>query len=179
MITRLPNQFDVSRLEADLALVRDDEWISHYNSDDYEGRWDLAALRSPAGMQDNVYSSAIPEICVATPLLNRCSYFKAVLDSLPLRMSSVRLMKLDPGAVIKEHSDSFGDDEVRIHIAITTNNDVEFFLDGSRVQMPAGTCWLLDFRLPHRVANHGVTSRTHIVIDAYCNDWLEAQQNRT
>ena len=172
---QLPFEFSVERLHADLAIVRDDEWIAHYNPDDHEGNWRLAALMAPAGMQTNIWSCSIPEIFRPTPLLKRCDYFQTVLDQIPVKKSSVRLMKLDAGAVIKEHCDSLGEEEVRIHIPVTSNQQVEFYLTGERVKMEAGSCWFLDFRLPHSVVNHGNESRTHLVIDAYRNDWFATQ----
>ena len=169
---QLPFTFSVEKMRAELATVRGHEWIAHYNPDDHEGSWSLAALMAPAGMQANIWSCAIPDICSPTPLLERCAYFQTILDQIPIKKSSVRLMKLDSGAVIKEHCDSFGDEEVRIHVPVTTNPEVEFKLEGERVEMEAGSCWFLDFRLPHSVVNHGNGSRTHLVIDAYMNDWL-------
>ncbi len=170
---QLPFDFDANRLQADLEKVTDNEWISHYNPDDYNGIWQIAALMSPAGSQSNIWSCSIPEICSATPLLKRCDYFKEALDQLELPMSSVRLMKLAPKAVIKPHSDSFSDQEVRIHIPVTTNPDVDFFLDGETVLMQTGSCWYLDFRRQHSVLNRGDYSRTHLVIDAHRNDWFD------
>lgn len=174
MKVQLPFEFNVDALQADLAAVGDEDWIAHYNPGDYEGNWQLAALMAPAGMQTNIWSCSIPDICSPTPLLERCAYFQSVLNQIPIKMSSVRLMKLDPGAIIKEHCDSFGHEEVRLHIPVTTNPEVEFCLAGERVEMSAGSCWYLDFRLPHSVVNHGKGSRTHLVIDAYRNDWLDA-----
>ncbi len=172
---RLPIDFCAQRLTADLAAVREEDWIAHYNPGDYEGDWSLAALRSPAGMQTNIWSCAIPEICHPTPLLERCEYFKHVLDHIPVTMSSARLMKLDVGAAIKEHRDSLGNEEIRIHVPVTTNPKVDFKLAGESVEMKAGSCWFLDFRLPHSVVNHGSDSRVHLVIDAYRNDWFADQ----
>jgi len=70
---------------------------------------------------------------------------------------------------------SFGSEEIRIYIQITTNSKVEFFLAGERVEMQEGICWFLDVRLSHRVVNHGDESQTHIVIDAQRNDWFAKQ----
>ena len=179
MKVQLPYSFDIERLRADLASVSDNEWIAHYNPNDYQGNWQLAALMAPAGKQTNIWSCAIPGICEPTPLLKRCDYFQMVLDLIPIAMSSVRLMKLEAGAVIKEHCDSFGDEEVRIHIPVTTSPDVDFFLDGERLEMNSGSCWFLDFRLPHSVVNRGKDSRTHIVIDGFRNDWLLDQLKKS
>src|SRR5205085_10556644 len=82
---------------------------------------------------------------------------------------------LAAGSKIREHRDlNLGDEtgEVRLHIPIVTNPAVEFFLDGVRIVMNEGECWYLNFSLPHRVDNRGVTDRIHLVIDCQVNDWL-------
>ena len=172
---QLPLEFDAERLHLDLAKVREDEWITHYNTSDHEGPWHLAALISPGGMQENIWSCAIPEICRPTPLLERCQYLQDVLSQIQVEMSSVRLMRLGAGALIKEHSDSLTDDDARIHVPITTNPEVEFYLNEEIVKMDAGSCWFLDFREPHSVVNRGSGSRTHLVIDGRKNDWFFEQ----
>ena len=86
-------------------------------------------------------------------------------------------MRLTPGSVIKEHADpdlAFEDGTVRIHIPVTTNPDVEFYLNGSRAVLEAGSAWYLRLSEPHRVANRGRTDRVHMVIDAHVNAWVEA-----
>ena len=40
--------------------------------------------------------------------------------------------------------------------------------------MEEGSCWYLNLALKHRVANHGLTARVHLVIDGFVNDWLTA-----
>jgi hypothetical protein len=84
-------------------------------------------------------------------------------------------MRLAPGSVIKEHTDHdlrFEEGRVRIHIPILTNPDVEFYLNGLRVVLTAGSCWYLRLSDPHRVANRGKTDRVHLVIDLQVNEWL-------
>ena len=84
-------------------------------------------------------------------------------------------MRLTPGSVIKEHADldlSVEDGTARIHIPVTTNEHVEFYLNRSRVVMPVGTVWYLRLSDPHSVHNKGDTDRVHLVIDASVNDWI-------
>jgi hypothetical protein len=79
------------------------------------------------------------------------------------------------GSVIKEHRDhelGFDDGEVRLHIPVITNPQVEFMLNQVRVVMNEGECWYLNVNQPHRVANHGMVDRIHLVIDCVVNDWL-------
>jgi hypothetical protein len=91
----------------------------------------------------------------------------------PIR--SVRLLRLAPGAVIREHRDAglrYEQGEARLHIPIATNAAVEFVLDGDRHVMEAGECWYVNVDLPHRVNNRGTTERIHLVIDCVVDDWL-------
>ena len=78
---------------------------------------------------------------------------------------------------IKEHSDfnlSYEDGEVRVHIPIQTNAEVEFAVEGRPLPMGEGECWYINFNLPHRIHNRGTTDRVHLVIDCVLNDWLRS-----
>lgn len=62
--------------------------------------------------------------------------------------------------------------QLRLHVPITTNPEVQFFLDAHRLDLKAGECWYLDFSLPHWIENRGATDRVHLVIDCELNGWL-------
>jgi aspartyl/asparaginyl beta-hydroxylase (cupin superfamily) len=87
----------------------------------------------------------------------------------------VRLLKLEVGSLIKEHRDydlGFEKEQLRLHVPVTTNPDVDFFLDGHRLNLSEGECWYLDLSLPHWVENRGSSDRIHLVIDCELNEWL-------
>jgi hypothetical protein len=172
---KLPFQFDVARLQADLAGILG-EFVSHFNKTYYEGDWSAVPLRSVGGDPAHVYPDPTAKHAFAdTPLLARCTYIPQVLAVLRCPMQSVRLLRLRAGSIIKEHRDfelGFEDGEVRLHIPIVTNPQLEFVLNGVRVVMNPGECWYLNVNLPHRVANHGATDRIHLVVDCVVNDWL-------
>jgi hypothetical protein len=87
----------------------------------------------------------------------------------------VRLMRLARGSIIKEHRDhdlAFEHGTVRIHVPVTTNDGVDFRLNGVRCVMLAGSAWYLRLADPHSVADRGETDRVHLVIDATVNDWV-------
>ena len=177
---RLPLAFDPAGLARDLARLSSDEWISHYVRQNYEGDWSVVALRSPAGETHPIRminADPTARAFVDTPLLRACDYFPQVLAAFECPLRVVRLMRLTPGSRIKEHTDldlSFEDGMVRIHIPVTTNPDVEFYLNGSRVVLQAGSAWYLRLSDPHRVFNGGSADRVHLVIDAHVNGWMEA-----
>jgi aspartyl/asparaginyl beta-hydroxylase (cupin superfamily) len=112
-----------------------------------------------------------------TPMLAGSPYFREVLAAFACPLHAVRLMRLTPGSVIKEHHDndlSFEQGMVRIHIPVVTNDGVDFRLNGTRCPMPAGSVWYLRLSDPHSVANRGMDDRVHLVIDAAVNGWVEA-----
>ena len=181
---RLPIAFDPEPLARDLAGLGGDSWIAHFVSQNYEGDWSVLPLRSTAGARhpiQTIYSDPAATQFEDTPLLSRCPNIGAALSRLSCDLRSVRLMRLTPGSVIKEHRDhdlSFEDGNVRIHLPITTNDGVEFELNRVRVILEPGSAWYLRLSDPHRVANKGASDRVHLVIDAAANDWLRDMLER-
>ncbi len=175
---RLPLDFDPERLRADLMALAEVRWTAHFVQQNYEGDRSAIALRAPQGAQhpiQMIVSSPAASEHVDTPFLARASYFQSVLATFNCPLLSVRLMRLAPGSVIKEHSDhdlSFEQGTVRLHVPVTTNDEVDFRLDGTRCPMPAGSTWYLRLSDPHPVANRGETDRVHMVIDAAVNGWV-------
>jgi hypothetical protein len=170
---RLPLGFHPELLRADLALVPSEAWSSHYNEADYGGIWRGAALRSASGEARELFAGAAAYR--DTPLLDLCSYFRKVLAGFECPLRSVRLLSLAPGSFIREHTDAaldFEDGEVRIHIPLQTNPDVEFYIAGERMLLEEGSAYYLNVNLPHRVNNRGDCDRIHLVIDAKVNDWV-------
>jgi hypothetical protein len=176
----LPLRFDAGLLAHDLGRLPADAWVRHAVRGNYDGDWSVIPLRSPAGATHPVrmiYPDPTARSFVATPLLQRCHYIRQVLDGFHCPLRVVRLMRLTPGSSIKEHTDpdlSFEDGMVRIHIPVTSNADVEFRLNKSRIIMEAGDAWYLRLSGPHSVANRGSTDRVHLVIDADVNAWVAA-----
>jgi hypothetical protein len=177
---RLPLTFDPERLAAGMANVSRSDWIEHFVKQNYDGDWDVIALRGPAGARHPVqmiYSDPTCTDFADTPALAGLPAFQAVLGAFACPLHAVRLMRLAPGSVIKEHHDndlSFEQGMVRIHIPVVTNERVDFRLNGLRCVMEAGSAWYLRLSDPHSVANRGAADRVHLVIDAAVNGWLEA-----
>lgn len=169
---QLDTEYSPQELLADLERIEGSDWISHFVTQNYEGDWDVLPLRGPKGAEHPVmmaYSDPTCDHFEDTPFLKDCLYFRRVLDSLPFELHAVRLMALSPGSRIKEHRDhdlSLEDGAIRLHIPIRTSEDVEFFLNGSRVRMAEGECWYLRLSDPHSVYNGSQIRRVHMVIDA-------------
>ncbi|HEY2758513.1 MAG TPA: aspartyl/asparaginyl beta-hydroxylase domain-containing protein [Pseudolabrys sp.] len=181
---RLPLDFDAGRLAADMAAVAAAGWTEHFVKQNYDGDWSVIALRGPAGAKHAVqliYSDPACTDFVDTPALAVAPYFQEVLGSLACPLQAVRLMRLTPGSLVKEHRDhdlAFEEGTVRLHIPVTTNDGVDFRLNGVRCVMPAGSAWYLRLADPHSVANRGPADRVHMVIDAVVNGWVAALFDR-
>jgi len=172
---KLPLAFDVGRLKADLAQVGDGEWTPHFNKGYYDGMWSGVALRTTEGARVPLFPDPMQSTYVDTPMLERCGYIREVLARFQCPLQVVRLLRLSAGSHIKEHTDynlSYEDGEVRVHVPIQTNSQVEFYLNGQRVVMGEGECWYVNVNLPHRIDNGGSADRVHLVIDCVLNDWL-------
>jgi hypothetical protein len=178
---RLPLRFDPAQLARDLESLSSVDWIAHFVKQNYEGNWSVIPLRSVAGSAARhpimtIYSDPCATAFEDTPMLAACPYFREVLAAFACEVQCVRLMRLTPGSVIKEHCDDGLDAEngwARIHIPITTNPDVSFELNRSRVEMAPGEAWYLRFSAPHRVANRGATDRVHLVVDAVADNGMK------
>jgi len=60
---------------------------------------------------------------------------------------------------------------VRIHIPITTNDEVYFYVNEERIQMQNGECWFADITQLHEVENRSEEDRLQLMIDCDLNDW--------
>lgn len=172
---RLPLSFDVVRLNADLAQIRETEWIAHFNTAAYDKDWRCAPLRSVGGAADHIMS--LPDMPYAgTPLLERCAYFREVLARFECEITSARLMSMGPGCCIKPHRDNgtaFEDGVARLHIPIATAPEVLFTIEGEEVHFSAGHTWYLNADSLHGVYNGSPQPRIHLMLDCLVNPWLE------
>jgi len=173
---KLPPIFDANRLRADLDQILATEYVPHFNTQYYHGDWSVVPLRSIGGVANQIYPDPTKTDAYAdTPLLARCPYVREALGYFQCPLQAVRFLRLAAGSVIKEHRDfrlGYDDGEVRLHIPVITNPDVEFILAGQRVVMKEGECWYLDVNEKHSVANRGTVDRIHLVLDCNVNDWL-------
>ena len=175
---RLPLRFDAARMLEETRALEDRSWQAHYQTRHYEGGWRALPLRSLEGRADDIFISPRPDASYRdTPLLDACPYLREVLRTFQCPLLAVRLMKLEAGAIIKEHRDAelcAEKGEARFHIPVLTHPDVVFMLGGNRLPLEAGECWYLNFDLPHSVRNGSPVDRIHLVVDAAVNDWVRA-----
>jgi quercetin dioxygenase-like cupin family protein len=174
---KLDLTFDVERMKTEALGFEEERWIPHFNKGYYSGDWSAIPFRSPNGEPNRIFPDPTGKLRYENTIhLEGCPYLKQVIDTFECEKTAVRLLRLNAGSVIKEHSDydlSYEDGEVRLHIPVTTNPEMEFNLNRERVVMSEGECWYLNFNLPHSVSNLGETNRIHLVMDCMLNDWLK------
>jgi hypothetical protein len=172
---QLPVSFLIDKLQKDLVICENDLWTPHFNTNRYQGNWTSISLRSQSGLENDIISFANKEY-INTSLLDRCHYFKEIMDWFQCEKEAVRLLRLDPQSEIKEHTDndtSYEDGFFRIHIPIITNPDVLFYVDKKLVPMKMGECWYANFQLPHSVENRSYKPRIHLTLDCIRNNWSD------
>ena len=177
---RLPFSFEPELLARDLRALSTVDWIQHFVRQNYEGDWSVIPLRAPVEATHPVmmiYPRPDTEQFKDTPFLARAVYIRKILQDFTCELAAVRLMRLTPGSAIKEHCDynlGVEHDTVRLHLPVTSNPDVDFRLNGTRVLMEPGSLWYLRLSDTHSVTNNGDTDRVHLVIDARPDAWLLA-----
>jgi hypothetical protein len=176
---RFPLKLDLQRMVDELASLEGGKWLSHYDTALADG-WTTIPLSTHDGSADNQDSQRVGEWgkYQATKYLDQLPYFKTVLEAFNCPFGRVRIMKLMPGSIIREHRDTYEEvsdyafGQVRLHIPIVTNDKVVFTVDGKKVQMKAGRLYYVNFSKKHYVKNDGDAARTHLVLDLKVNESL-------
>jgi len=172
---KLPFSFDGDKLKKDLSRISHDEWINHFNVKAYEKRWSCVPLRSVGGRKDHIVSMPQGNF-EDTDILDRCPYFRELIDTFRCEKTSVRLMSLEAGGIIREHSDPgtcLEDGVVRLHVPIQTDRKVIFTIGGEAVHFSLGDTWYINAHVRHGVRNGSHVSRIHLMLDCVTNPWLE------
>jgi hypothetical protein len=174
---QLPFYFDVSRLQEEVFFPATNSWQLHYQKLHYEGEWSAIPLRSVNGKSDSIIISPFEnDVYKDTSFLQDCPYLQSVLKTFKCPLQAVRLLKLNAGAIIKEHRDAelnFEKGAIRLHIPVITHDEVEFYLENERIHLKEGECWYMNFNLLHSINNKSNINRIHLVIDALVNDWVK------
>lgn len=174
MLARLPLRFDAASLQAAVAALPAQAWQAHFNTGYYEGEWSGVALLAPA----DAPTPLAPGQGAPRAGAHCDTFWQDQLARFETTVCNARLLRLGAGARIREHRDydlGLPDSDLRLHVPIATDENVEFLLDGRRVPMRPGECWFLDLSRPHRVDNFGGRPRVHLVLDCRPSPWLLAQ----
>lgn len=157
---QLPVLFEIERLQAEVAALPLEAWVSH--PDNVSGN-SAARLISAGGAEtDCVHGQMLP-----TPWLAAMPYARQILAGFGVVWSRSRLMRLAPGASVPEHADInyHWHTRVRLHIPILTRPQVRFHCDGESVHMASGEAWVFDNWRRHHVENGSDADRIHLVAD--------------
>lgn len=169
--------FDVTPVLHELQQFDDAFWKLHFQVKHYSGNWSALPLRSIGGDVNNTFIAPNEAPVYAdTIFLQQCPSIQKILSFFECELLAVRLLKLAAGTIIHEHKDAdlcVEDGLVRFHIPIQTNNKVSFNLDGTLLKLDVGSCWYMNFTLPHALKNEGNDDRIHLVIDAFANEWVQ------
>jgi len=176
---KLPLQFDVAKMQTEVAALRPQNF-TYYN---------VLMLRAPAHEVDSSIPFPPPAADYAdgtwtewldTADLKKSPYLTSVVDYFKAntRVTLVRLLRLAPGAIVKEHTDptlglEVHDSVIRLTIPIVTNDEVRFYLNNELVPLEAGDCWYLRLTDPHRINNGSAFERINLTIDMAPNDWVK------
>ncbi len=181
---RLPMSFDAARMLEDIRAMNLADFIEY----------SVMPLRSPAHLVDPSLAPPSPVDDYAdgswtewldTSALQASRYLSEVVDTFRAHsnVTLVRLLRLAPGGIVKEHTDPtlglhIEKSVIRLTIPIVTNDAVEFYLNDVPVPMKAGECWYLRFTDPHRIINAGTTERINMSIDMVPNEWVRSLISR-
>ena len=172
---KLPFSFNADVMLQEVNALQEN-WLMHYNTQDYCGEWKTIPMRSVGGNTNNAAVMHDRDSRYEdTVYLQMCPAIKSTVNSFQCEKTSVRVLNLRPGAIVKEHTDpglSYEEGEVRIHIPLCTNEGVEFYVLEDVLFPKPGECWYMNFELKHRLSNNGITDRIHLVIDCVVNDWV-------
>ncbi|MFC6646287.1 aspartyl/asparaginyl beta-hydroxylase domain-containing protein [Granulicella cerasi] len=174
--TRLPFDFDVAPLQAEVGSIVEEQWVPHFNTHDYDGQWSSVSLRSASGRAEEIVPQSSSGEYLDTPLMAAMPALAAVVRQFQMPLKAVRLLRLHAGSRVKEHRDyDLGMDagELRFHVPIITSDAVEFIVADRQLPLRAGESWYVDFSQPHRIFNGGTEHRVHLVIDGQLNAWAD------
>ncbi|PIC00283.1 aspartyl/asparaginyl beta-hydroxylase domain-containing protein [Caulobacter sp. X] len=157
---QLPLLFDAARLQAEVAALPPEAWVSH--PDQVPGNSAVRLITAGGSENDGVQGRMAP-----TPWLEAMPYMKQALAGFGVVWSRSRLMRLAAGAGVPEHADInyHWHTRVRLHIPVLTWPEVRFHCDGEAVHMGAGEAWVFDNWRRHHVENNAVGERIHLVAD--------------
>ena len=150
--------------------------------------YNVIPLRSPSHIVDNTIPFPPPAEDYAdgswcdwlnTNELENAPYIKSIVEQFQknTEVTLVRLLRLAPNSVVKEHRDltlglEVEKSVIRLTVPILNKEHNEFYLNNTLVHMKPGECWYMRLTDPHKVINNGGTERVNLTIDMVPNDWV-------
>ncbi|CAM1374211.1 aspartyl/asparaginyl beta-hydroxylase domain-containing protein [Tenacibaculum xiamenense] len=178
---KLPFNFDVKKMTEEFEILKE----KHLSQYEY---YDAIPLRAPAHLVDpsipfpppaDDYADGSWTAWLDTDKLKTSQYLTDIVNFFRdnTKVTLVRLLRLAPGQVVKEHTDptlalEVEKSVVRLTIPIINNDRVTFYLNSTPVEMAPGECWYLKLNDPHMITNYGEEERVNLTIDMIPNEWL-------
>jgi len=175
---KLPFSFDACKMFSEFESLKIDTF-EYYN---------VIPLTAPAHIVDpslpfpppaEDYADGSWTDWLDTNELKQSPYLMSVVNTFRehTKVTLVRLLRLAPNSIVKEHTDptlalEIHKSVIRLTIPIFKNDKVEFFLNDIPVPMQPGECWYLKLTDPHKIDNLGDTERVNLTIDMIPNDWV-------
>jgi hypothetical protein len=174
---RLHGNFDVSEI-SQLLSTYSDEWLANKERQvmyevhketnsifvyDHSNNWSLG---DPYDLKVNdsqpVLIDLVSSIVKSLESIHDGKVGKCVFIKMPAHKSvGEHTDKMDYLGAVRRH-----------HIAITTNDDVFFFVNKEAKNMKVGECWEINNNLLHSVENNGDTERIHLMVDILPNNFI-------
>ena len=177
---KLPLTFDVEKMKAEVEALRPDNFF-YYN---------VMPLRSPAHLVDPSLPIPPPADDFADgtwtdwlniPSMKNAPYLQSIIEDFQKHtdVNLVRLLRLGPESTVNEHTDptlglQIERSVIRLTIPIQISDQVDFYLNGTPVDMKPGECWYLRLTDPHKVVNEGSTERINLTLDMIPNEWVKS-----
>ncbi|HET8690896.1 MAG TPA: sulfotransferase [Steroidobacteraceae bacterium] len=157
---RLPLRFDAARLAAEAGALPPGAWSRPPRGPD--GHAAVRLVSVGGGDNDAVDGEMKP-----TAALGACPYLAQALASFSTVWSRTRLLRIDGGASLPQHSDVsyHGFHRVRVHLPVVARPEVRFHCAGEDVHMAPGEAWIFDGSRPHRLENPAAEACVHLVAD--------------
>lgn len=157
-----PFQFDVERMQAEIAAVPEAAWMRHPG--DYPGNSALPLI-STGGESNNHFAPPMRP----TPYLEVMPYLRQVMAQFRTVVGRARLMRLEPGSDVLPHSDLeyYWRSHTRVHVPVVTHPGVRFYCGDASIHMGPGRAYTFDNWRAHRVENRTPIRRVHLVFDTF------------
>jgi hypothetical protein len=179
---KLPFMFDAEKMLDEIKAMNLTDFI-YYN---------VLPLRSPAHMVDpslpmpkppesGDYADGSWTQWLDTSALRASPYLSFVVETFRKlsQVTLVRLLRLEPGAVVKQHTDpTLGLEQqqsvIRLTIPIQSDENVQFYLNKKLVPMKHGECWYMRLSDPHSITHNGDIERINMSIDVVPNESIKS-----
>lgn len=175
---RLPFSYDVEKMMNEVNKMNIAKF-TYYN---------VIPLRSPAHIVNpsipfpppaDDYADGSWTDWLNTQELEQSPYLKSIVEEFQQHtdVTLVRLLRLEKGNVVDEHSDptlglQIDKSVIRLTIPIQKLKGADFYLNSEIVPMKQGECWYLRLTDTHKIINNSDADRINLTIDMIPNDWV-------